>query len=287
MKLEEINIRDPFILPYNGVYYLYGTRAHNCWSQPDDLSTLGFDVYESIDLENWCAPKEIFRYFDGFWGDQDFWAPEVHLYQGKCYLFATFIGKNHYRGTMVLVSDSPTGPFLPHSDGVLTPKNWMCLDGTFYLDQSGQAWLIFCHEWKQITDGTICRVRLSEDLRTTIGTPEVLFAASEPKWAPKNGQRYVTDGPFLYRLANDELLLFWSSLVGESYLEAIAVSDNQEITGHWHNKTDLFFTDDGGHGMIFKTFDDRLMFTLHQPNEQEKEHPVFFEIREADLLALA
>ncbi|GFH41523.1 glycosyl hydrolase family 43 [Lactococcus hodotermopsidis] len=283
MKLKDINIRDPFVLPYENVYYMYGTRAYNCWSQPDDLSTLGFDVYESTDLENWSEPTEIFRYRDGFWGDQDFWAPEVHVYQQKFYMFATFIGKDFNRGTMVLVADSPTGPFTPHSDGALTPKEWMCLDGTFYLDKAGQPWLVFCHEWQQITDGTICRVRLSADLRQTIGTPETLFAASSPKWAPKNAKRYVTDGPYLYRLSNDELIMFWSSLVGESYLEAIAISDNQDITGNFTNHDDLFFSDDGGHGMVFKTFDDKLMFTLHQPNEREKEHPVFFEISEKEL----
>ena len=27
MKLEDINIRDPFVLNDGGVYYLYGTRA--------------------------------------------------------------------------------------------------------------------------------------------------------------------------------------------------------------------------------------------------------------------
>lgn len=27
MTTEQVNIRDPFILPHDGVYYLYGTRC--------------------------------------------------------------------------------------------------------------------------------------------------------------------------------------------------------------------------------------------------------------------
>lgn len=34
----------------------------------------------------------------------------------------------------------------------------------------------------------------------------------------------------------------------------------------------------GGHGMIFTTFDDRLMLTLHSPNETLKERPKFYEL---------
>ena len=41
MKREDINIRDPFILPYEGKYYLYGSRGSEVW---EDNAT-GLDVY--------------------------------------------------------------------------------------------------------------------------------------------------------------------------------------------------------------------------------------------------
>ena len=44
MKLEDINIRDPFVLPFHNVYYMYGTRAKTCWGPAD-----GFDCYTSSD----------------------------------------------------------------------------------------------------------------------------------------------------------------------------------------------------------------------------------------------
>ena len=44
MKSNEINIRDPYILPYDGKYYLYGTRSETAFVG----QAYGFDVYGMI-----------------------------------------------------------------------------------------------------------------------------------------------------------------------------------------------------------------------------------------------
>ena len=85
MKKEEINIRDPYVLVHDNKYYMYGTRAATCWGKAD-----GFDVYVSEDLEEWSGPVEIFKRPEGFWADQNFWAPECIFYAGSFYLITTF-----------------------------------------------------------------------------------------------------------------------------------------------------------------------------------------------------
>ena len=80
MKLNEINIRDPFILTEGGKYYMYGTRAKYTWGDYGEPKDFGFDVYVSEDLENWSEPISVFEYYDGFLGTLNFWAPEVHKY---------------------------------------------------------------------------------------------------------------------------------------------------------------------------------------------------------------
>lgn len=89
MKTSEVNIRAPFILAYEGKYYLYGTRSATCWGPAD-----GFDCYVGSDLENWEGPIEIFHRPEGFFADREYWAPECVHYQGLFYLITTFGGEN-------------------------------------------------------------------------------------------------------------------------------------------------------------------------------------------------
>lgn len=158
MKNTEINIRDPFVLAENGTYYMYGTRAATCW-----MAATGFDCYVSEDMENWDGPYEVFRKPEDFWADMNCWAPEVHKYQGAYYMFATFKDSSVHGGTAILKSESPLGPFVMHSDRQITPKDWECIDGTFYVSPDGKPYMVFVHEWVQISDGSICAVELNLD----------------------------------------------------------------------------------------------------------------------------
>ena len=272
MKLNEIHMRDPFILPYEGVYYLYGTRSfHNT----------GFDVHTSTDLETWSEPHTVFEAHPGFWGTQDFWAPEVHMYKGKFYMFASFITPGIHRGTAILVADTPMGPFVPHSDGTVTPSDWECLDGTFHLDEDGQPWMVFCHEWTQINDGTVCAIKLSDDLHHAISEPIELWKASAAPavrhLAWKN-DAYVTDGPFIFR-HDGKLMSLWASFDETGYIEVMACSDNGRIDGNWSVDFPALLTGcDSGHGMLFTTFDGKRKFTCHHPNCDPDERPVLYSV---------
>ncbi|MBQ2736747.1 MAG: family 43 glycosylhydrolase [Clostridia bacterium] len=273
MKFCDINIRDPFILPYAGKYYLYGTRAKNTWEKKP-LDVIGFDVYISEDMENWSEPKEIFSYYEGFWGDRQYWAPEVHYYKEKFYLFASFTAENVHRGTAILVCDTPDGRFKEHSDKAITPWDWECLDGTFYVE-NGIPYIVFCHEWTQIKDGTVCALQLTPDLKSAVGEPIELWKASTPSWVSSwsGDGDYVTDGPFMWRV-DDELICIWSSFTdGNEYCEAISRSDNGSILGKWTIDEELLFSKDGGHGMLFTDFFGNINFVYHTPNSTPDERP--------------
>ena len=256
MKATDFTIRDPFILPYEGVYYLYASNyIHD------------FMVYTSTDLENWTAPVKITNLPDDFWATQDFWAPEVHLYNGKFYLFASIYSKTRNRGTQIFRADSPMGPFVPISDGPATPAEWMCLDGTLFVED-GVPHMVFCHEWLQITNGAMCSVPLSEDLSRPLAAPRVLFHAGDYDFVRKEPDRntgLVTDGPFLYRCKTGELLMIWSSFGEKGYLQSVLRSDNGRLDGNWLPQN-LLFEADGGHGMIFRDFAGNLRLSLHHPN---------------------
>ena len=276
----EINIRDPFVVvaAEERKYYLFGTTGADTWSG----RPAGFDVYAGADLQHWEGPFPAFRPAPAFWSDRNYWAPEVHRYQGRYFMFASFKAENVCRGTQVLVSDSLTGPFQPHSAGPLTPRDWECLDGTLFVDSEQQPWMVFCHEWVQVHDGEICARRLSADLSQAVGQAALLFRASEAPWiTPYAGQTdYVTDGPFLHRAVGGELLMLWSSFNNGAYTLGVARSQSGKVTGPWSQDAEPLFKEDGGHGMIFRTFDGELMLTVHRPNSTLNERPIFVPIRE-------
>lgn len=285
MKLSDINVRDPFIFPFENKYYLYGTRAYNCWEQPEDLSTMGFDVYISDNLEEWEGPKEIFRYTDDFWGIQNFWAPEVHYYNHEFYLLASFLGRDQRRAVQAFKADQPDGKFKPFSKR-LTPADWDCLDGTLYVDEQQTPYLIYCHEWKQITDGTMDLVILNSDLSDVASSVSTMFASSSLKLSDQK-RRLVTDGPYLTKLSTGALLMIWSTMdENDEYIEVVSKSDNGRVDGHWEHARKLLFSKDGGHGMIFKALDGSMAFVFHRPNLREQEHPVIIKTNEEDLLNL-
>ncbi len=276
MKNQDINIRDPFVLVHEGKYYMYGTRAKNF-----GCKTGGFDVYEGNDLEEWSDPVQVFDSRKYGMNTEVNWAPEVHFVNGKFYLFATFTKPDGLRGTYILVSESPVGEFKPHSIGSITPDGWECLDGTFY-EENGKLYCIFCHEHTQILNGTVCYVEISEDLTHAVSKPVELFdGESFLKHKATEKEHNVTDGPFMYRTSEGELLMVWSTVDNGTYLQCVAESDNGSITGKWSHLAPLF-TDNGGHGMLFRSFEGDLKLTLHCPNITDYEKPIFFNIAEKD-----
>lgn len=286
-KNHEIRIRDPFILPQQEEqrYYMYGTTDPDPWQGKG----VGFDAYYSEDLEHWEGPFPVFRPEEDFWAEKNFWAPEVHLYNGKYYMFASFYAEGRHRGTQVLVSEGALGPFKPLTLFPVTPKDWDCLDGTLYIED-GVPHMVFCREWLQVSDGQICTMPLSTDLASSTGEPQILWTASQSGWScpstggqvSGDGQNFVTDGPFLYRNQENELLCIWSSFYNHNYAIGIAKSSNGRLNGPWEHMERPLLHEDGGHGMIFNSFDGRLLLSLHQPNNSPNERPHFIEIMEKD-----
>lgn len=290
MKTNDIHIRDPFIVPEpeEGSYYLFGTTDKNCWKGTGQ----GFDCFRSKDLCLWEGPIPAFRPPPTFWGRENFWAPEVHRFNDRYYMFASFKADRRYRGTQILFSTHVAGPYVPLADGPVTPADWECLDGTLHADPDGSPWIIFCQAWVQVHNGAIYAMRLSMDLKKPAGRPVFLFNASEapwvcrPSWPEEEGKlrfpTYVTDGPFLFRNRNGILLMLWSGFGSKGYAMGIARSESGTVAGPWRQDAVPFWAEDGGHGMIFRGFDGRLFVTFHTPNKTPKERPVFIEIEDTD-----
>ena len=280
--LDQIQIRDPFVVVEQDAYYLFGSTDKDIWYSDG----VGFDVYRAKgQLREFEGPFPAFRPPAGFWSKKNFWAPEVYAYGDAYYMFATFLPVEGRRGTAVLRADSVMGPYCPHSDGLVTPGDWECLDGTLYVDEQG-PWMVFCHEWTQVGDGEICAIRLSHDLSRAVGEPQVLFTASSAPWAAPLKRRaagsFVTDGPDVVRHRSGKLLIVWSSF-GEDGNYCIGVaSSSGDLGGPWTQSDRPLFESDGGHGMVFSTAEGDLYLAIHTPNKTPCERPIFVGLHETD-----
>ena len=283
LNIEEINIRDPFILTdsVKGIYYMYRTADS---IMADGKVRGGVEVFKSRDLKNWDGPTQVMRIpaDNGLTGTV--WAPEVHRYNGKYYLFATINsniewkkrkegwGEYTWRGTQIFSADTPEGPFRPFSRFVTTTMDWMALDGTLWVED-GKPYMVFCHEWVQTEDGTMEAVELQPDLSAMAEEPQTLFYGSAPDWStgiepsPGSPKGYITDGCYLYRTKTGKLLMIWSSFSNGEYAVGIAESVTGSVKGPWRQQEKPLFVKNGGHGMIFKTLDGQLRLVLHQPND--------------------
>lgn len=298
MRLSEIRIRDPFIFePSPGAFVLFGTTDENVWGGP----ATGFDCYTSTDLDEWEGPIAAFRPPEGFWSRTQFWAPEVHEHEGRFFMFATFVSSHtQVRGVAVLVADHPTGPFAPWSDGPLTPAGTPCLDGTLFIDDESQPWLVYSRGSEGvpggavgIADGEMYALRLSGDLREPVGTPELLFTASAAAWSrplrfPEGVEPppalnlatdpLFTDGPFLVRSGSGQLLMLWSSFGDEGYAMGIATSESGSILGPWTQARTPVWARNGGHGMLLSASSGTHYLVFHSPNDSPHERATLVEV---------
>jgi beta-xylosidase len=285
VELADLRLRDACVLadPTTQTYYMVAST----WR--------GVRAYTSRDLATWEGPHLIFRTPEPFWPDTEMrgiWAPELHRYRDKYYLFLTFDTATKLpeqwrdwlprvkRGSQVLLGDAPLGPFTPFANHATLPEDMMTLDGTLWVE-NGAPYMVFCHEWVQIKDGTVDYVRLKDDLSEIVGEPVRLFDGSDAAWSQKSPQYgcHVTDGPYLCTSRSGKLFMIWSSGGRRGYTTGIAISDSGKLAGPWRQQAEPIFEEDGGHAMLFRTFEGRLMMVLHAPNDRAA-RPRLFEMED-------
>ncbi|WZL78936.1 family 43 glycosylhydrolase [Eubacteriales bacterium mix99] len=117
----EQGLGDPFVLRFNGRYYL-------CPSPGGEKQ--GVLLWESTDMVTWSflgnvAPDALLHHT---------YAPEIFYYNGTFYLVGSPDGEGHY----IFVSDSPGGPYRK-----LTGNLGQTIDGSMFADNDGS--LYFYH----------------------------------------------------------------------------------------------------------------------------------------------
>jgi beta-xylosidase len=286
VPLDSIRLSDPAILADSKtkMYYMTGTGG-KLWKSKDLKLWEGpYDVIE-VDTNSWMGPKPMV------------WAAELHYYNGKYYNFATFTNRDvridsvygnvvERRACHVLVSDKPNGPYVPMEDSMYLPANMATLDGTFWQDDNGNPYMVYCHEWIQNNDGTMEMIELKPDLSGTIGEGKILFRASDSPWSREvlNGDTVpnrVTDGPYLFKTGTGKLGMIWTSWIYDVYTQGVAYSESSKLEGPWIQEKEPITPPDFGHGMFFQNFEGKWLMSVHSHksvNGRFFRYPNLFEV---------
>ena len=115
-KGAKMDAADPFVMRFNGKYYLYTTGAEE------------IRVYESEDLVHWTFMGHCTRNGEGTIA----FAPEVFYWRGVLYMITSPYGHGHY----IMKSDSPLGPF----DRV-TGNFGYSIDGSLFTGDDGKIYM--------------------------------------------------------------------------------------------------------------------------------------------------
>jgi len=290
---DSLSMSDPYILadPITRMYYMTGS---------------GGRMWRSTDLKLWEGPYNVIEIDPNSWmgSSPRVWAAEVHFYKGRYYYFATFTNSDiivdrvpgrydvQRRASHVLRSDTVMGPYKTMNDKIYLPENQSTLDGTLWIED-GIPYMIYCHEWMQIVDGTMDRIQLSDDLSESAGEPVTLFKASDGPWSREmnsigeitfgmelGGQ--VTDGPFLFKTQTGKLGMLWSSWGDNRYAQGVAYSASGKLKGPWLQEKEPLNPNNSGHGMMFRTFEGKLLMCLHyqslDPDNPGPRKPMLLEV---------
>ncbi len=137
--------------------------------------------------------------------------------------------------------------------------------------------------------GEIWAVEMTEDLTDRVGEPFRLFKSDESpssyvgtfvKRGNEETTRFGSDGPFLTKLSNGNIILTWSPIPERNYIVAAAISENG-IRGKWRH-LDNIYENNGGHAMFFDDFDGSKKMVIHYPELYPEERAVFFLVEEKD-----
>ena len=142
---------DPAALVYKDTVYLYTGRDEAPKGQARYIMHEWL-CFSSVDMINWKEHPSPLNVKDFSWAKEDAWAGQVIHRNGKFYWYApvthaTIPGKS----IGVAVADKPTGPFKDAIGKALitndmtkaTEISWDDIDPTVFIDDDGQAYLIW------------------------------------------------------------------------------------------------------------------------------------------------
>ena len=179
---------DPFILPYEGAFYAYGTA-------PVLQNGKQFPILISNDLIHWQQCGWALKSIEGL---SSYWAPEVIQFNGRFYMYySTGIGDTRHQ-VRVATSDRPNAQF-SDSGRILTPDLPFAIDAHPFQDIDGQWYLFYACDFLESQGdyriGTGIVVDRLIDMLTLAGDPKPVIRP-HADWQLFQANRSIYNGVY-------------------------------------------------------------------------------------------
>lgn len=205
---------DPFVMRYDGSYYLYfsaGARPSYlyCWKSENLIDWIHMGV--ACDLPEICGG----------------YAPEVIYNNGKFYMCTSPRGNGHY----LLRADRPEGPYER-----ITGRIGQRIDGSFFIDDNGDSYFLRAEE-----DGINYHTMADAE---TVNLPG--------KVIPESYLNGWTEGPMVLRHGGKYFLTYTGNhLLSKCYKVAYSVSETSPVSGYVNMKNRVILAEVGDefHGL--------------------------------------
>lgn len=212
--VKDGDFADPFVLKYNGAYYLYCTTPDiKCWS--------------SVNLTDWKLEGAAIE-VDTFPELVPF-APEVTYSNGKFYMYTSPSGFGHF----ALESENPTGPFHKISDNIQH-----AIDGSVFIDDDGK-WYFY---WAGDEGIWGCEMKSPTEFGKPVLTGVTMHGWTEgPFVCKQNGIYYMTYTGNHYLSKGYRINAAWSNHPLKGYQDErynpVVIHTEGQVTGLGHSCT--------------------------------------------------
>jgi len=185
--IDKMDLADPDIILYDGLYYLYATDEAG--------GAVGYDVYVSGDLVHWRQGPRVFSD-----PGPDVWAPEVY-HDPDTALFYLYYTANMRIG--VAVADSPLGPFV--DQGILLED---AIDANLFRDDDGKLYLYYSYAppvYVRWLTGSLRVQRMASPLETDGDPVDILYSET---WERFLGIVGIIEGPWMLKRNGTYYLMY-------------------------------------------------------------------------------
>jgi GH43 family beta-xylosidase len=203
---------DPYVVRWNGMYYLVRSSGGAVWiDRAASLDNIHNSTPESDSVKVWTPPA-------GTGYSKQIWAPELHFFNGKWYIYVAASDGNNDTHRMQVLERNGTDPFgaFTYKGQIAAATDRWAIDGTAF-EWQGSMYFVWSG-WPSATNGQQNLYIAQMDTPWSLGTDRVLLSTPTYSWE-KYGLA-INEGP-------------------EALIEGSTLNIIYSASGYWTNQYSL------------------------------------------------